>query len=115
MFEPHPSRPPAAPAVPSTAGFRDDEPQAAPRRHPAWADVPQAQWDDWRWQTQNSVRSVRQLRHLLAFTPDELAAIGELERDYKVAIPPYYFSLIDPADAADPIRLAVGPVARSKG
>ena len=109
MIAPHPSRPPAAPVVLSTAGFRDDEPQAAPRRHPAWADVPQDQWDDWRWQTQNSVRSVRQLRNLLTFTPDELAAIGELERDYKVAIPPYYFSLIDPADAADPIRLQSVP------
>src|SRR5262249_24693768 len=45
------------------------------------------------------------LRDLLPFTPDELEAIGELEADYKLAIPPYYFSLIDADDPADPIRL----------
>ena len=30
--------------------------------HPLWRDVPHHQWDDWRWQSQNAVRSVRQLR-----------------------------------------------------
>jgi lysine 2,3-aminomutase len=91
-------------ATPAVSGFEDDEPPSQPTRHPAWTDVPAEQWDDWRWQTQNAVRSVRQLRHLLAFTPDELEAIGRLEAEYKLAIPPYYFSLIDPADPADPIR-----------
>src|SRR5439155_1412391 len=45
------------------------------------------------------------LRDLLPFSPAELEAIGALEGDYKLAIPPYYFSLIDPADPADPVRL----------
>ena len=43
------------------------------------------------------------------FTPDELEAIGRLEGEYKLAIPPYYFSLIDPADPDDPIRLQSVP------
>ncbi len=94
---------------PFSNGFDDDEPPSSPRRHPAWHNVPDTLWDDWRWQTQNSIRSVRQLRHLLPFTPQELEAIGNLERDYKVAIPPYYFSLIDPANPADPIRLQSVP------
>jgi lysine 2,3-aminomutase len=106
MFEFDPSLSPA-PLRPA-AGPEDDEPPSA-RRHPAWADVPQGQWDDWRWQTQHSVRSVRQLRDLLPFTPAALEAIGRLEGDYKLAIPPYYFSLIDPADPADPIRLQSVP------
>jgi lysine 2,3-aminomutase len=42
---------------------------------------------------------------LLPFTPEELEAIGELEGEYKLAIPPYYFSLIDRNDPLDPIRL----------
>jgi lysine 2,3-aminomutase len=95
-------------AAPAVSGFEDDEPPSQ-RRHPAWNDVPAHLWDDWRWQTQNAVRSVRQLRHLLPFTPDELEAIGRLEGEYKLAIPPYYFSLIDPADPADPIRLQSVP------
>jgi lysine 2,3-aminomutase len=48
---------------------------------------------------------VRELRNLLPFTPEELEAIGALEAQYKLAIPPYYFSLINPDDPNDPIRL----------
>jgi lysine 2,3-aminomutase len=92
-----------------TAGHEDDEPPSTPRRHPLWANVPDLQWDDWRWQSQNAVRSVRQLRKLLSFTNEELEAIGRLESEYKLAIPPYYFSLIDPEDPNDPIRLQSVP------
>jgi lysine 2,3-aminomutase len=92
--------------VPQTSGgFEEDEPPGKPRRHPLWRDVPQHQWDDWRWQSQNAIRSVRQLRDLLPFTQEELEAIGSLEAQYKLAIPPYYFSLINTQDPDDPIRL----------
>lgn len=93
------------PPVHQASGFEEDEPPGKPRRHPLWRDVPESQWNDWRWQSQNAVRSVRQLRNLLPFTPAELEAIGELEGQYKLAIPPYYFSLINPDDPNDPIRL----------
>ena len=97
MFESDARRTHVAPQpLASVSGFEDEEPPSRPRRHPVWENVPDAQWDDWRWQTQNSIRSVRQLRTLLRFSPDELEAIGRLEGDYKLAIPPYYFSLIDP-------------------
>jgi len=86
-------------------GFDEEEPPGKPRRHAVWRDVPAKQWNDWRWQSQNAVRSVRQLRNLLTFSPEELEAIGELEGQYKLAIPPYYFSLINPDDPHDPIRL----------
>jgi len=89
----------------SSYGCEEDEPPGKPRRHPLWRDVPKTQWNDWRWQSQNAIRSVRQLRNLLPFTPEELEAIGSLEGQYKLAIPPYYFSLINPEDPDDPIRL----------
>jgi lysine 2,3-aminomutase len=90
-------------------GIEEEEPPGKPRRHPLWRNVPNHQWDDWRWQSQNAIRSVRQLRDLLPFTTEELEAIGSLEAEYKTAIPPYYFSLIDPNDPADPIRLQAVP------
>src|SRR5438309_5565020 len=93
----------------STGGIEEEEPPGRPKRHPLWRDVPDHHWDDWRWQSQNAIRSVRQLRNLLSFTNEELEAIGRLEGDYKLAIPPYYFSLIDPDDPADPIRLQSVP------
>jgi lysine 2,3-aminomutase len=86
-------------------GVEEEEPPGKPRRHPLWRNVPDAQWDSWRWQSQNAIRSVRQLRDLLPFSPEELEAIGALETHYKLAIPPYYFSLINPDDPNDPIRL----------
>jgi lysine 2,3-aminomutase len=93
----------------AAAGVEEEEPPGKPRRHPLWRDVPDYLWDDWRWQSQNAIRSVRQLRDLLPFTPAELEAIGSLEAEYKTAIPPYYFSLIDPDDPNDPIRLQAVP------
>ncbi len=96
-------------ASPAFSTFGDEEPPSTPRRHPLWKDVPDSQWDDWRWQGSNSIRSIRQLRSLLPFTRDELEALGRLEADYKVAIPPYYFSLINTDDPEDPIRLQSVP------
>ncbi len=89
----------------NTCGAEEEEPPGKPKRHSLWKNIPDHQWNDWRWQSQNAIRSVRQLRELLTFTPEELEAIGSLEGQYKLAIPPYYFSLIDPTDPDDPIRL----------
>lgn len=80
-----------------------------PRRHPVWKDIPDHLWNDWRWQSQNSLRSIRQLKDLLPFSSEELAAITDLELEYKTAIAPYYFSLINPEDPQDPIRLQSVP------
>ena len=101
-------------AIPNGMDFRDDDepPSSATpksRRHPAWADVSDTDWADWRWQAQHAVRHAKQLVDLLAFTPEEMRAIQLLEADYKLAIPPYYFSLIDADDPFDPIRLQSVP------
>jgi lysine 2,3-aminomutase len=98
----------------TTEGFDDVEPPSISRRHAEWADVPDAQWDDYKWQTQNAIRSVRQLRNLLPFSEDALIALGRLEGEFKTAIPPYYFSLIDPNNPVDPIRLQSVPDPREE-
>ena len=58
--------------LPSPPGA-DVEP---PSRHPLWRDVSTKDWEDWRWQSQNAIRSVRQLRGLIPFTEDELELMG---------------------------------------
>src|SRR5256714_6621744 len=95
--------------APTLGGIEEEEPPSRSPRHSLWEDVPDHLWDDWRWQSQHAIRSVRQLRNLLRFSPAELEAIGSLEAEYKLAIPPYYFSLIDPDDPNDPIRLQSVP------
>lgn len=78
-------------------------------RHPEWKDVSQEQWEDWRWQMHNAVRTTQKLAELLPIPTHGLAALAELETQYKLAIPPYYLSLINPEDPYDPIGLQALP------
>lgn len=90
----------------------DEPPSPKPHptpRHPVWADVPDRDWNDWHWQSQNAVRHPRQILDLIPFSEAERCAIELLQAQYKLAIPPYYFSLIDRFDPADPIRLQSVP------
>ena len=92
-----------------SANEESEDPPSSSRRHPHWKDVPLHQWEDWRWQMQNAVRTTSQLVELLPHAPRDIAALESLESQYKLAIPPYYFSLIDVDDPQDPIRLQSCP------
>lgn len=82
-----------------------EEPPGTSRRHPKWHDVPQEQWDDWRWQMQNAIRTTSQLAEFFPLADQDLKDLESLEEKYKLAIPPYYFSLINLDDPLDPIGL----------
>src|SRR5262245_51155874 len=108
------SSPSTAVTIPNSNEFGDgDDPPSSPRyqspRHPAWADVSENDWTDWRWQSQHAARHPRQIVDLIPFTDEERRAIDTLQTQYKLAIPPYYFSLIDRFDPHDPIRLQSVP------
>lgn len=86
---------------------------ARSRRAPRWKDVPDASWNDWRWQFSNRVNSLEQIAGILNLTDDEregLSASGTL----RVDITPYFISLIDPDNLDDPIRRQVIPSGREK-
>jgi len=78
-------------------------------RHRHWGDVPEAVWQDWRWQSRNSVRSIDDLQRYLPIPDRDVSRLKELESRFKLAIPPYYLDLIDPRDPIDPIRLQSVP------
>lgn len=86
-----------------------EEPPGTSRRHPCWKDVPNEQWEDWRWQMQNAVRTTAQLAELIPVAAADVPILQELEHRYKLSIPPYYFSLIDPNNPDDPIRIQSVP------
>jgi len=92
-----------------TSPEENEEPPGTTRRHPKWKDVPSEQWDDWRWQMQNAIRTTSQLAEFYSYGPQELAALVSLEEKYKLAIPPHYFSLINVDDPLDPIGLQALP------
>ncbi|MEO7297414.1 MAG: KamA family radical SAM protein [Verrucomicrobiota bacterium] len=75
-----------------------------------WADVPEAQWNDWRWQLKNRITSLPQLQKLMpTLTPEEQAGTVLSDTKLAMAITPYFFNLIDPADENCPIRRQVIP------
>jgi lysine 2,3-aminomutase len=82
--------------------------------HPAgrgfWAEVPEADWNDWRWQLKHRITSLSQLERLMpTLTPEEQAGTRLSGSKLALAITPYFFNLIDPADELCPIRRQVIP------
>jgi lysine 2,3-aminomutase len=75
-----------------------------------WSHVPETDWTDWRWQLKNRIVSLPQLERLMpTLTPSERAGTLLANTKLAMAITPYFFNLIDPADENCPIRRQVVP------
>src|SRR6266566_2610133 len=75
-----------------------------------WADVSDSDWNNWRWQLQHRITTVEQLQRLMpTLTPEEYAGARLANHKLALAITPYFFNLIDPADETCPIRWQVIP------
>jgi lysine 2,3-aminomutase len=95
---------------PARAVGPDGKP-AVSRRAPLWADVPDEQWNDWRWQLSHRVNDVDEIGAVLELTDEEREGLSAPEK-FRVDITPYFISLIDPHDPDDPIRRQVIPLGR---
>ena len=84
---------------------------AVSRRAPKWADVPDEKWNDWRWQLSNRVNELDEVAEILELTDEEKEGLSAPDK-FRVDITPYFISLIDPKDPADPIRRQVIPLGR---
>jgi lysine 2,3-aminomutase len=71
--------------------------------------VPDEDWNDWHWQYQNRIESAQELSNYLTITDRERADIDKNLETYRMAVTPYYLSLIDPGDPHDPIRRQAVP------
>lgn len=75
-----------------------------------WSDVPESDWNNWQWQLKNRVLSLSQLQKLMpTLTPEEYGGTKLANSKLSLAITPYFFNLIDPADENCPIRRQVIP------
>ncbi|HEX3890372.1 MAG TPA: KamA family radical SAM protein [Verrucomicrobiae bacterium] len=75
-----------------------------------WRDVSDADWNDWKWQLKHRITNAEQLQKFLpTLTPEEFAGAKLANTKLALAITPYFFNLIDPADENCPIRLQVIP------
>ena len=80
------------------------------RRAPAFAGVPDDKWNDWRWQLSHRLNSVEDFEKIIPLTVSERRALNTSGL-FRVDITPYFISLIDPEDPADPIRRQIIPTA----
>jgi lysine 2,3-aminomutase len=61
-------------------------------------------WDDWHWQIKNRITDVEHLKKVINISPEEESSIRECLKKFRMAITPYYASLIDQNDPECPIR-----------
>lgn len=83
-------------------------------RNGLFADVPAEQWNDWKWQVKNRIETLDDLKQYNEFfhlTDDELEGIDKCLKTLRMAVTPYYLSLIDPNDPNDPVRKQAIPSA----
>lgn len=69
-----------------------------------------SEWNDWRWQLKNRLRTAEQLARVLDLSGSELAALSRHRGSLPLGITPYYASLLDADDAGHPLRRCVVPV-----
>jgi lysine 2,3-aminomutase len=71
----------------------------------------EAEWRDWRWQQRNALTSADDLARLFPLTEAERRGFALAEGRSRMAVTPYYASLIDPDHPSCPVRLQVVPAA----
>lgn len=67
-------------------------------------------WNDWRWQNRNRVRTLAELERMIVLSDEENEAIRRHTGALPVGITPYYASLLDPQNAGQGLRRTVVPV-----
>jgi lysine 2,3-aminomutase len=66
-------------------------------------------WSDWRWQFRNRISSVAELSQVVSLDEQAKQDIQACLDIFRMAITPYYASLMDPDNASCPIRMQAIP------
>lgn len=74
-----------------------------------WKDVSPEEWGDWRWQVRNRVTTLDQLKEVIELNGEEEDGVRQCLQVFRMAITPYYASLMDPVDRSCPIRKQAVP------
>lgn len=72
-------------------------------RRVLFPDVPDENWNDWKWQVKNRIETLEELKQYVTLSPEEEGVKKSLD-SFRMAITPYYLSLIDLEDPHCPIR-----------
>ena len=82
------------------------------RRATLFPNVSDADWNDWHWQVKNRIETLDDLKKYIQLTPEEEDGVAQCLGTLRMAITPYYLSLIDPNDPHDPVRKQAIPAAK---
>jgi lysine 2,3-aminomutase len=74
-------------------------------------DVTDAEWRDWRWQHRNALRTPAALERVVRLSDAERAGLAVTAGRFRLAVTPYYASLLDPDHPSCPVRMQSIPVA----
>jgi lysine 2,3-aminomutase len=74
------------------------------RRHKLFGNVSDDDWNDWKWQVRNRIETVDELKEYIHLGKKELDGIMRCLSTLRMAITPYYMTLIKSDDHEDPIR-----------
>ena len=77
---------------------------AESRRKQLFPDVTDEQWNDWKWQVRNRIETLEDLKKYISLTAEEEEGVKKTLTTLRMAITPYYLSLINPDDPHDPVR-----------
>lgn len=69
-----------------------------------WKDVEENEWNDWKWQLRNRIMDLDTLKKVINLTPIEDEGVKSSLGKLRMAITPYWITLIDKDDPDDPIR-----------
>lgn len=74
------------------------------RRKQMFPEVTDLQWNDWKWQVKNRIETLEQLKKYIKLTEEEEEGVKKSLATLRMAITPYYLTLIDPDNPDCPIR-----------
>ncbi|MGW8953941.1 arginine 2,3-aminomutase [Streptomyces sp. NPDC055709] len=71
---------------------------------PARPEIPEPEWNDWRWHMRKRITNAKKAQQWIHLTAEEETAIDKLAGKYRWSVTPYYASLMDPYDPTCPVR-----------
>ncbi|NOU60049.1 lysine 2,3-aminomutase [Marinifilum caeruleilacunae] len=74
------------------------------RRKDLFPEVTDIQWNDWKWQVRNRIETLEQLKKYIHLTAEEEEGVKKSLETLRMAITPYYLTLIDPENPNCPVR-----------
>lgn len=81
------------------------------RNNGLFKEIPDELWSDWHWQVMNRMETVEELTKYIELTKEEQEGIRSCLKTLRMAITPYYLSIMELNNPNDPIRKQAIPTA----